>query len=47
MTGVKNPIRDPHLREDGLGGEAGGGGAPNYSDQGYVRLDGVTFSRLG
>ena len=25
MTGVKNPIRHPHLREDGLGGEGGGG----------------------
>ena len=25
MTGVKNPIRDPHLREGGLGGEGGGG----------------------
>ena len=24
MTGVKNPIRDPHLREDGLRGEGGG-----------------------
>ena len=24
MMGVKNPIRDPHLREGGLGGEGAG-----------------------
>ena len=32
MTGVKNPIRHPHLREDGLGREGGGGGGGGGGD---------------
>ena len=51
MTGVKNPIRDPHLREGGLGGEGGGdfllvGSWVRAAGWGHIFTTGLTIMGL-